>query len=211
MEKSFLLKSAIPIFKVEKKYFCSKKWTNEEDNVILKIGNTIKRNKWVIASKILNRKKSIECYYRYKSINPKYKKGRWTIFEDQKLLRLINLFGKNWKLISKILKNRSNRQIKNRHNIYHIEYNSSVFTKHEDNFILKVFDSLKDEINLEKKFDLKFKQKIKSNKILFYKGYAKILKRLNFLINKRDFDVNNTFKNISNTDFSVSLNSEDIS
>jgi len=93
-------------------------WTSEEDQTLLKVLNDCKRNKWKTACSILKNRTPIECCRRFHKLNKSIKKGRWTREEDYKLLKLINIFGESWKSISKLLKNRTCRQIRNRYKCY---------------------------------------------------------------------------------------------
>ena len=74
----------------------------------------MKRNKWKYTALILTNKTPLQCYLRFILINPPIKKGRLLLLEVQKLKDLVSFFGKSWKLISKIMKNRSSKQIRNR-------------------------------------------------------------------------------------------------
>jgi hypothetical protein len=92
-------------------------WTEKEDKIILELGKSMKRNKWIEAAKFVDNKTPRHCYFRYKTINPEYKKGFWTKDEDELLLKYIKLFGNNWSAIAKLMKTRSNKQIHNRFKI----------------------------------------------------------------------------------------------
>lgn len=174
------------IFKVLKINKIEKKWTEQENKVIIELGKLKKKNKWIIASNLLKTKNSIQCYYRYISINPSIKKGRWTLKEDQMLIYLVKNFGKNWKVISKILKNRTNRQIKNRYNIINIVISnkecSNIFPQNADDFILKSYSSLNHLMENEELFKEKFKEKIFENEKFKSINFFEILRRLRFLI-----------------------------
>ena len=91
-------------------------WTEEEDKMLLESYKTFSRDsRWKLISAVLKIKSPNQCYRRYKTINPVFKKGRWSKEEDYLLLKLVNFFGRNWTFISKILKNRSNKQIRDRY------------------------------------------------------------------------------------------------
>lgn len=73
-----------------------------------------------------------------KIIDPSIKKGRWQPKEEKKLVNLINLFGKSWRIISKIMKNRSAKQIRNRfRNNLDENLKKDYFTKEEDEKLIK--------------------------------------------------------------------------
>lgn len=85
----------------------NKQWTQREDETLIKISKIKKRNKWIYTASILTNKTPLQYYLRFKLINYSIKKRRWLRHEDQKLKELVYSFGKSWKLISKIMKNRS--------------------------------------------------------------------------------------------------------
>ncbi len=116
-------------------------WSKYEDELIINLSKTLPRKeKWILISKIIQTKTPLECYRRLKSIDPKFKKGRWTPQEDYLLLQLINQFGRSWNMISKIFKNRSNKQVKIRYDEYiNPKISSEKFTQTEDNIILKLY------------------------------------------------------------------------
>jgi len=51
-------------------------------------------------------------------LNPQYKNGKWTSLEDKNLKKYVNNFGESWTFISKCIKNRSAKQIRNRYDDY---------------------------------------------------------------------------------------------
>lgn len=118
-----------------------KEWTKQEDNLILMLSKTLPRkDKWITIAKKINTKSPLECYRRLKSIDPKFKKGRWTAEEDLLLLKLVNGFGRSWNMISKIFKNRSNKQVKIRYDEYiDPKISADIFTAEEDALILKLY------------------------------------------------------------------------
>lgn len=182
------------VFKIMKVYKNRKNWTDKENRVIIGLGKLRKKNKWIFASKVLKKRNSMECYNHYKSINPCLKKGRWTIKEDIMLLNLINNLGENWRIIAKIIKNRSNKQIKNRFSKFlDNKLTKNVFTKNDDVFIIKHYNSLKSFCGNEKIFKKKFRQRIKGNFNMRKMSFYEILKRLSILIfqieNKQNINI----------------------
>ncbi len=129
------------IFKVihNKKYNF---WALEEDKKLLELIKIhSSRNKWKTIAKKMD-KMSIDCIKRYKIINPKIKKGFWTFEEDQELLRLFRINGKNWAKIANNFryKNRTGKQIRQRYlNFLDPKINRSKFSLEEDLMILKLF------------------------------------------------------------------------
>jgi len=130
------------IFIIKKKKQIKKEiWSKEEDDFLIEISKKIKKGKWIIASERFNLSKSpFDCYLRYKKISKVITKGKWTKAEDEKLISLYKTFGPNWKLISKIIGNRCNKQVRNRFIDYLDEKNSSKkFSSEEDQKLLKLY------------------------------------------------------------------------
>ena len=80
----------------------------------MKITKNFNKNKWKYASVLIKNKSPLDCSRRYIILNKAIKKGRWSKEEDQKLLEMIKVFGESWKFISKIFKNRTSKQVRNR-------------------------------------------------------------------------------------------------
>jgi len=118
----------------------SNNWTKEEDDLLIEIiKKSSNKVNWKFVCNFLPNKNPTQCYRRYKSINPSYKKGRWTEEEDKLLKILLEKYGNSWTLISKIMGSRSSRQIRNR---YDENLNPFVkknkFTENEDRLILQL-------------------------------------------------------------------------
>ncbi len=116
-------------------------WSKQEDELILNLSKSLPRkDKWILIAKKLKSKTPLECYRRLKSIDPKFKKGRWTPQEDYSLLQLVNQFGRCWNIISKVFKNRSNKQVKIRYDEYiNPKISAGKFSIAEDDLILKLY------------------------------------------------------------------------
>lgn len=186
----------------------NKLWSKDEDEILIKVSKFMKRNKWKYTSSILSNKTPLQCYLRYKLINPLIKKGRWLPQEDQKLKELVDLFGKSWKLISKIMKNRSSKQIRNRYEDHLDEtLNKQVFNKEEDEKILKIIkEKTQSRVILRQMFPFRSLKMI-NNRIMYLKKkgckakkYFKdsfnknnILEKNNNTINNNNFQKNNYF------------------
>lgn len=173
----------LQIFKVNKtKYVSSTTWTPDEDRLLIESYQKIKeRKRWKTISLLIgNNKTPNQCYRRYKTINPTLKKGRWTEEEDEKLLKLIEEFGKNWCMFAKIFKNRSSNQIKSRYEEYlKNDLNKTKFTKDEDDLIIQLYEKYKSKWSkFKKEMPLRSQKRIKfrcqylirqANYNLFYK------------------------------------------
>ena len=115
-------------------------WTKEEDEILLKKGKEYKNKKWKIVASFLPGHSSIQCSARFKRIQLGIKKGSWNKEEDKKLLELYNKYGKNWAKISKEMRTRTGKQIRDRFlNSLDKGINKSKFTKDEDEEIIKLY------------------------------------------------------------------------
>lgn len=127
--------------KTKKKNFY---WTKEEDQLLLLLTKDCRRKDWISISQKIMTKSAERCKCRYHQINPKISHLRWCKAEDQLVLRLVKSYGFNWNLISKVMKNRSGKQIRSRYVNYIFEgINKSQFSEIEDKQILNNFQVFK--------------------------------------------------------------------
>lgn len=122
-------------------FFVSHPWTASEDVILL---NTIQSNKnrinWKNIVSILKNKTIKECQNRYIQINPLFNRGQWSKDEDILLLKLINKLGLKWAKISKLLRTRSGKQIRDHYlNELDSSQNKKVFSLDEEIEILERF------------------------------------------------------------------------
>jgi len=97
----------------------SKEWTEDEDNQLINLANSVFiRKKWILLEKYFPGKNSLDLNLRYLKINPQIKKGKWTEKENEKLKSLVAEFGFNWALFAKIMRNRSCKQIRSHYENY---------------------------------------------------------------------------------------------
>ncbi len=152
------------------------KWIKEEDQILLSLSQYPKRDKWKKCSLALTNKTSSQCYLRYKKLNPDIKKGRWNESEDKQLLQLVGLFGKSWSLIAKLMKHRSDKQIRNRYEEYICEsLNKGMFTKEEDEKLILLFKVLeKNWFEYKKYFNDRSIKRLK-NRIIYLIGRKRII------------------------------------
>jgi len=119
-----------------------KKWTDEEDKLLLSLVPAYNEKNWKEISSFFN-KTSIQCYSRYKRIRKGIIKGSWTIDDDDQLLKYYEQYGRNWSFIAKLMKKRNGKQVRDRYlNCLDPEINHDKFSKEEDTTILdsyKVF------------------------------------------------------------------------
>lgn len=120
-------------------------WDKKSDEILINFisKNLFTQRKWKKVSLLIGNKTPLQCFRRFKIINPKFKKGKWSSEEDKLILNLIGTFGKNWSLISKYFKRRSSRQIKVRY-VNHLspDLKKSKFDKNEDDMILNLYAKL---------------------------------------------------------------------
>jgi len=115
------------------------KWTKEEDLKLMSlVENNVGKLNWGEISSYFSNKNKLQCYSRYRQINPNLKKGAWTMSEEKILRDCIKKYGKNWAKIAAIIQTRSGKQIRD-HYVYLIDSNKGHFTEEEDNIIKNLF------------------------------------------------------------------------
>ena len=125
---------------LQKKRVKQLNWTKEEDEILLKKGKEYKNKKWKIVASFLPGHSSIQCSARYKRIQSGIKKGSWNKEEDKILLELYDKYGKNWAKISKEMRTRTGKQIRDRFlNSLDKGIDKSKFTINEDEEIIKLY------------------------------------------------------------------------
>ena len=130
----------------KKKYFSikkvinQKKWTNEEDEQLIKIVKENNEKNWKKISSYFQNKNPLQCFSRYKRIKPGIRRGFWRKEEDELILSLIKKYGKNWSKISHLIKTRNGKQIRDRYiNILAPNINKNKFSQEEDNLLLNLY------------------------------------------------------------------------
>ncbi len=121
------------IFEIKK----IKKWTEEEDNILKKMTLGKNRKNWKNITKNLLGKSVLDCIARYRMIC--FNQGKWTSEEDEKLLKFHNILGNNWAAISRLIKVRNWKQIRDRYT-NHLDPNVSLksFSPDEDEMVFKL-------------------------------------------------------------------------
>ena len=89
-------------------------WTSQEDEILLNSIKITSRKNWKKISSLLNNKTPLTCFYRYRKINPEISKSKFSKEEDNQLKSLHEKYGNNWSLLSRIIKNRGPKQIRDR-------------------------------------------------------------------------------------------------
>jgi hypothetical protein len=117
-----------------------KKWTREEDSKLIYLAQRFHERHWKEISKHFSNKNSLQCFSRYKRIKPGIIKGAWTQEEDNLILELVQTYGKVWSKISKMMKSRNGKQIRDRFiNILDPEIKKGKFTDEEDDKLIKLY------------------------------------------------------------------------
>jgi len=138
-----LVKSKRPknnmIFSI-KKIKNQKKWTREEDELLIALAEKYNEKHWKEISKRFVKKNSLQCFSRYKRIRPGIIKGSWKKEEDFKIIELVSKYGKSWSKISKLLGTRNGKQIRDRFiNVLDPEIRKGKFTEEEDRKLIALF------------------------------------------------------------------------
>jgi len=118
----------------------TKKWSSKEDLLLIKlIKSSSKPIIWKQIAENFN-KTTKQCYARYKKINPKFNKGKWSSDEENQLQKLVDKYGKKWSVITKFLKTRSNKQIRDHYNnCMDKSVNKNIFSEEELNKIKSLY------------------------------------------------------------------------
>ena len=123
-----------------KKVINQKKWSNEEDEQLIKIVKENNEKNWKKISSYFQNKNPLQCFSRYKRIKPGIRRGFWRKEEDELILSLIKKYGKNWSKISHLIKTRNGKQIRDRYiNILAPNINKTKFSEEEDNLLLRLY------------------------------------------------------------------------
>jgi len=123
-----------------KKIKNQKKWTKEEDELLITLAEKYSEKNWKEISKRFLKKNSLQCFSRYKRIRPGIIKGSWKKEEDLRIIELVMKHGKAWSKISKILGTRNGKQIRDRYiNVLDPEIKKGKFTDDEDNKLVLLF------------------------------------------------------------------------
>jgi len=118
-----------------------KKWTREEDELLILLAEKYNEKHWKEISKKFAKKNSLQCFSRYKRIRPGIVKGSWKKEEDHAIVELVNKYGKAWSKISKILGTRNGKQIRDRFiNVLDPEIKKGKFTEDEDRKLIMLYN-----------------------------------------------------------------------
>lgn len=141
-EKSFQIREncnpnqIFQIIKIKNK----KKWTKDEDILLIKLAEKYKEKHWKEISRNFQNKNALQCFSRYKRIRPGIVKGSWKKEEDERILKLVEIYGKSWSKISKILITRNGKQIRDRFiNVLDPDIKKGKFTDEEDKLLIRLY------------------------------------------------------------------------
>ena len=132
-----------------KKIFMIKKikkfnfWTKEEDQLLLNIAEKYVSKNWLEISKSFEKKNSVQCSARYLKIKPGIKRGHWILEEDNLIKNNVKILGTKWSRISKLMINRTGKQIRDRYlNYLDSNFKKEKFTLEEDDKIKELYINL---------------------------------------------------------------------
>jgi len=95
------------------------KWSEEDDNELIQLVeqeiNQAKIGWELIASKLSNPRRGKQCRERWRNqLDPNLTHQPFTAEEDQKIIEIVNEFGRKWSYLAELLPGRSENGIKNR-------------------------------------------------------------------------------------------------
>lgn len=172
------------IFRIEK----IKKWTKEEEDLLLSLVSANRRNKWQEICKSFKNKNARDCHKRFNEIRVDIERGGWTKKEDELIVNLVESFGKSWLNISKVLKNRTGKQIENGSiNVLDNKIKKEKFSLEEDLRLLKLHGIYGNKwVKLVKFFPGRSADKLKNRYNSSIKNKATLLKCIDSLSNTKD-------------------------
>jgi myb proto-oncogene protein len=120
-----------------------RKWTEDEDRLLINYAKDFKEKNWKEISLKFANKNPLQCFSRYKRIRPGIIKGSWKKEEDIQIRELIKKYGKSWSKISKIMQTRNGKQIRDRYiNVLSPGVQKCKFTEDEDEKLILLFQSI---------------------------------------------------------------------
>ena len=87
------------------------KMTEEEDKELIFYTNLYKERCWEEISKHFPNKTGLQCFSRFNRIRPGLSRGKWTKEEDDKIIELVRLYGRDWSIIARMSKQMFPRKV----------------------------------------------------------------------------------------------------
>jgi hypothetical protein len=116
------------------------KWTKEEDELLLQLGEKYKGKKWNSVAKELPGKTFLQCSSRWNRIKPGINQGRWTKDEKIRIREYIKILGTDWSLIAAKLGNRTGKQVRDHYkNVMDPNISKEKLTVEDDKKIFKFY------------------------------------------------------------------------
>ena len=139
LKDPFRISAKTKLFEIKKPKL-QKKWSRDEDNLLLELAKRYNSKCWKKISCSFEDKTPLQCFSRYKRIRPGIVKGSWTKEEDEKIFEMVEIHGKAWSKISKILVTRNGKQIRDRFiNILDPSIKKGKFSIEEDLKLLNLY------------------------------------------------------------------------
>jgi hypothetical protein len=136
IEQSLNKNPIFSIIKIKNK----KKWTKEDDKLLLKLAEQFEAKNWKRISACFSKRSALQCFSRYKRIRPGLVHGCWKKEDDAKIIELVNTYGKSWSKISKVFRSRNGKQIRDRYlNVLDPNINKTKFTAQEDEKLIRLY------------------------------------------------------------------------
>lgn len=90
-------------------------WTPAKDELLIQKVKEYNNKHWKAIASFFPGKTAIQCSAHYGRVRPGIVKGSWTKEEDEKLIRLYAIYGKNWSRIARKFQSRTGKQIRDRY------------------------------------------------------------------------------------------------
>lgn len=117
-----------------------KTWTNEEDELLIRLYNEHPK-KWSVISGLMTDRNENQCLHRYRRLSQLGRQRKiWNQDEDDAVRKMIRKFGKNWKLLSEMLGTKTGKQIRERYiNKLDPQIKKEDWTEQEDMKLIELY------------------------------------------------------------------------
>ena len=93
-----------------------KKFTSAEDKMLRKLVSSYGTDNWKKIASMMEERNSRQCRERWLNyLSPKLNKSKWTEYEDEFLIEMIERHGKHWVKIADFFPGRTDQMLKNRY------------------------------------------------------------------------------------------------